>query len=116
MRTTPEENTIMGRWIGEKLNACKGPVRLLVPEKGLSALDVEGGAFWAPDADAALFAALRATILDPTRLVLLPYHINEPAFAKAATDTFLSLMTVSYTHLDVYKRQHHVCHGSSSCI
>lgn len=92
MRTTPEENTIMGRWIGEKLNACKGPVRLLVPEKGLSALDVEGGAFWAPDADAALFAALRATILDPTRLVLLPYHINEPAFAKAATDTFLSLM------------------------
>jgi uncharacterized protein (UPF0261 family) len=92
MRTTPEENTIMGRWIGEKLNACKGPVRLLVPEKGLSALDVEGGAFWAPDADAALFAALRATILDPTRLVLLPFHINEPAFAKAATDTFLSLM------------------------
>ena len=63
MRTTPEENAIMGRWIGEKLNACPGLVCLLLPEKGLSALDVEGGAFWAPDADAALFAALRDTIL-----------------------------------------------------
>lgn len=92
MRTTPEENTIMGRWIGAKLNACKGPLRLLIPQMGISALDVEGGPFWSPEADAALFAALRDTISDPARLVLLPCHINDPAFAKAAADTFLSLM------------------------
>jgi uncharacterized protein (UPF0261 family) len=46
MRTTPDENAAIGRWIGEKLNACKGPVRLLIPEKGVSALDIEGGPFW----------------------------------------------------------------------
>lgn len=92
MRTTPEENAQMGRWLGEKLNACRGPVRLLVPEKGISALDIEGGPFWHPEADAALFQALRDTITDPARLVYLPLHINDPAFAKAAADTFLSLM------------------------
>ena len=91
MRTTPEENAQIGGWIGAKLNACKGPVRLLIPEKGISALDIEGGAFWNPEADAALFAALRDTINDPTRIVSLPVHINDPAFAKAAADTFLSL-------------------------
>jgi uncharacterized protein (UPF0261 family) len=91
MRTTPDENEAMGRWIGEKLNACTGPVRLLIPEKGVSALDIEGGPFWNPDADAALFQALRTTITNPARILSLPLHINDPAFAKAAADTFLSL-------------------------
>jgi uncharacterized protein (UPF0261 family) len=92
MRTTPGENAALGRWIGEKLNACPGPVRLLIPEKGISALDIEGGPFWDPAADAALFEALATTVADPERLVRLPLHINDPAFAKAAADTFQSLM------------------------
>jgi uncharacterized protein (UPF0261 family) len=91
MRTTPEENAQIGRWIGDKLNACKGPVRLLFPQRGISALDIDGGAFWNPDADAALFSALRDTIADPERLVPLPLHINDPDFAQIATDTYLSL-------------------------
>jgi uncharacterized protein (UPF0261 family) len=92
MRTTPEENARIGRWIGDKLNACTGPVRLLIPEKGVSALDIEGGPFWDLQADAALFDAFSATITDPARLVRLPLHINDPEFARIAADTFLSLM------------------------
>jgi len=91
MRTTAEENAEMGRWIADKLNACTGPVRLLFPEKGVSALDIEGGDFWDPEADAALFGALRAHIADPARLITLPLHINDPAFAEAAADTYLAL-------------------------
>ena len=59
MRTTPEECRQIGAWIAERLNACPGPVRFLIPEKGVSALDIEGGAFDDPEADAALFDALR---------------------------------------------------------
>ena len=91
MRTMPDENAQMGRWIGAKLNACNGPVRLIIPEHGISALDISGGPFWDPEADAALFQALRDTITDPARLIFLPHHINDPAFARAAADTFLSL-------------------------
>lgn len=91
MRTTPAENAAMGRWIADKLNACPGPVRLLVPEKGVSALDIEGGPFWSPEADAALFQALRETLRDPARLVFLPLHINDPAFAQAAARHFLDI-------------------------
>ena len=85
MRTTAEENREIGVWIARKLNACPGPVRFLIPEHGVSALDAEGGAFHDPEADAALFDALDAT-LDHTpdrRLVRLPLHINDPAFADA---------------------------------
>ncbi len=92
MRTTPEENALIGRWIGTKLNACAGPVRLLLPEKGISALDIEGGPFWSPAASDTLFTTLRATITDPRRILSLPLHINDPAFAAAVAQTFLELM------------------------
>jgi uncharacterized protein (UPF0261 family) len=94
MRTAAEECRAIGEWIGRRLNACDGPVRLLLPERGVSALDVEGGAFWDPAADAALFDALERTIVPTSarRVTRLPVHINDAAFAQAATDAFLEIM------------------------
>ena len=88
MRTTPEENARMGAWIAERLNGMAGPVRFLIPEGGVSALDAPGQPFHAPDADAALFDAIAGTLREtPTRrLIRLPHHINDPAFARAAAD------------------------------
>ena len=90
MRTTAEECRAIGEWIGSKLNACEGQVRFLIPENGLSALDIKGGAFWNPEADAALYAALAATVrqTDRRRIVRLPLHINDPKFADAAVEAF----------------------------
>ena len=90
MRSTPEENTKIGTWIGEKLNACKGSVRFLLPLRGVSALDIEGGAFYDPDASKALFQALRDTVVQTKtrQLVELDMHINDAEFAKAAVDNF----------------------------
>jgi len=90
MRTTADECREIGAWIARKLNACDGPVRFLIPEKGVSALDIEGGAFWDPEADAALFAAIEDTleVTAKRRLQRLPLHINDPEFAKAAVAAF----------------------------
>ena len=88
MRTTPDENARMGAWIGERLNAMAGPVRFLIPEGGVSALDAPGQPFHAPEADAALFDAIAGTLRESAsrRLVRLPHHINDPAFARAAAN------------------------------
>jgi len=93
MRTSADECRRIGEWIGRKLNACEGEVRFLIPEKGVSALDRQGGAFFDPEADAALFSALDATVRQTARrrIVRLPYHINDPAFAEAAVTTFLEI-------------------------
>ncbi|MDZ7601962.1 MAG: Tm-1-like ATP-binding domain-containing protein, partial [Hoeflea sp.] len=94
MRTTPEECRRIGAWIGRKLSACSGPVRFLIPEKGVSALDIENGVFFDPEADEALFSALEAAF-EPSanrRIERLPLHINDPAFARAAADAFLSII------------------------
>jgi uncharacterized protein (UPF0261 family) len=90
MRTTAEECRAIGEWIGAKLNACDGDVRFLIPEKGVSALDKKGGEFFDPEADAALFAALAATIrqTERRRVMRLPLHINDKDFSAAAVAAF----------------------------
>ena len=94
MRTTPEECRTIGEWIGAKLNACDGPVRFLIPAKGVSALDVEGGAFFDRDADEALFDAIETAVRQTAhrRIVRLPLHINDKQFAEAAVAAFREIV------------------------
>ncbi|WP_067339139.1 Tm-1-like ATP-binding domain-containing protein [Stappia indica] len=90
MRTTAQENAEIGRWIAERLNRCEGEVRFLLPLGGVSAIDAPGMPFHDPEADAALFAAIRETLVTTPRrqLIELPFNINDPAFADAAVAEF----------------------------
>lgn len=94
MRSTAEECAQIGTWIGNKLNACEGPVRFLLPLRGVSALDIEDGPFWDPTANQALFQSLRDTVKQTKdrRLVELDLHINDAEFAAAAINNFNEIM------------------------
>lgn len=93
MRTTHAECAEIGTWIASKLNKCIGPVCLLLPEKGMSTLDIEGGPFWDPSANSALFDALEQglQLTENRRMKRLPYHINDPAFSAAAVEAYHNL-------------------------
>jgi uncharacterized protein (UPF0261 family) len=86
MRTTPEECAELGQIIAGKLANARGPVALFVPLKGVSAIDVEGGPFYDPAADEALFAALRENLSPNVELHELDHDINDPEFARAMAD------------------------------
>jgi uncharacterized protein (UPF0261 family)/ABC-type branched-subunit amino acid transport system ATPase component len=94
MRTTPEENDRMGKWIGERLNRMDGPVRFFVPEGGVSALDAPGQPFWDADADASLFRALERTVRQTSnrQLIRIKNNINDPEFAAAIVSAFRPLL------------------------
>lgn len=94
MRTTPEENERIGRWIGERLNQCRGPVHFLLPEGGVSVLDAPGLAFHDPTADAALFDTLERTVhqTDRRRVIRLPYAINDPLFVNALLEHYRAVL------------------------
>ena len=94
MRTNPQENREAGAWLADKLNRSPGPVRLLLPEGGVSMLDAPGKPFHDPEATAALFAAIEATFCpsETHRLLRLPYHINDPAFAEAIVAEVRAIM------------------------
>ena len=91
MRTTPEENDRLGLEIAQKACAAKGPTAILLPLRGVSALDVDGGPFWWPEADAALFQSLRNWVAG-VELIELDLHIDDPEFAIVAAETLLRLM------------------------
>lgn len=86
MRTTPEECAELGRVIAAKLSGATGPTALFIPLNGVSAIDVEGGPFYDPEADQALFEALRSNLGDNVELIELEHNVNDPEFAHAMVD------------------------------
>lgn len=91
MRTTPEENRLLGEKIAKKLNSAAGPVTVLLPLRGVSAIDVEGKPFYDPAADACLFAAIRSGLEPKIKVVELDLPINHPEFASHVAAEFLLL-------------------------
>lgn len=90
MRTTPEENKRFGEWIAQRLNLCEGPVRLLIPEGGVSAIDAPGKPFHDAEADRVLFEALERNVKQTAqrRVIRLPLHINDEKFSQALAQNF----------------------------
>ncbi len=92
MRTTPDENDKLGKEIAHKASAARGPTAILLPLKGVSAIDAEGKPFWWPEADKALFDSIRLWKAPAVELIELDLHINDPAFARAAAGKLLEMM------------------------
>lgn len=88
MRSNAQELEAAAQRMAEQLNRARGPVRLLLPLGGLSMIDAPGQPFHDPAADAVLFDTLERLfkVSDTHRLLKLPLHINDPAFAAAVAE------------------------------
>lgn len=95
MRTTPEENAQMGQWIVSRLNQMQGPVRFVLPDGGVSALDAPDKPFWNPEAREALYGAIESGFEASAdrQLIRLPHHINDPEFATEVASLMRSIDT-----------------------
>ena len=93
MRTTRDENRTIGEWMGSRLNQMEGPVRLLLPEGGVSMLDAPGKAFHDPEADNALFESLEKTVRQNERRKIerVDANINDEKFVASIVDAFGSI-------------------------
>ena len=91
MRTTPEENDLLGKQIAERACAASGPTAILLPLRGVSALDAYGQPFWWPEADSALFQSIRNWVYG-VEVIEIDCHINDTQFAQIAAETLLRLM------------------------
>jgi uncharacterized protein (UPF0261 family) len=91
VRLTPDEQLRAIQFVVEKLNRAQSPVTVLVPLKGGSIMDIDGGAFWQPELNQRCYAALRAGLKSEIRYREVDGHINDPAFAEEA---FAELMRI----------------------
>jgi uncharacterized protein (UPF0261 family) len=96
MRTTPDENVAIGRFIADALNRCDGPVRFLLPEGGVSLIDAPGQPFHDPEADAALFDTIERSVTATSNRVVerVAGNINDEAFAERVLDHFAAIAGV----------------------
>jgi uncharacterized protein (UPF0261 family) len=90
MRTDVEESRRLGGIIADKLGASRGPVTVLLPERGLSQIGAPGGPFAWPEADAALFEGIEAGLREDIPVVRMDLAINDDAFARRAAEELLA--------------------------
>ena len=93
MRTTADENREVGEKLSEKLNLASGKTVLLLPLKGVSAIDAVGQPFYGPKEDQVLFQTLRDGVnRDAVEIMELDYNINDKEFAVCAAEKLMELM------------------------
>ncbi len=92
MRTTPEENDLLGKEIALKANAAKGPTAIIFPLHGISALDASGQPFWWPQANQALRESLKLWLSPGVEYIEMDLHINDPAFGEACAQKLINYL------------------------
>ena len=92
MRTTPEENAAIGRILAEKANRSSGSVAFFLPLKGVSMLDAPDKEFWWPEADQALYAAIKDHLKSDIPVYELDCNINDVEFADAVANKMLEFL------------------------
>lgn len=92
MRTTQQENEKLGAIIGEKLKAAQGPTKVVLPTRGVSALDNEGQPFDDPEARRALYDCIKSCVGEDVEVVELDQHINDPEFAQRLASELMAMM------------------------
>ena len=76
------------REIGSRLAETSTPTHVLLPLEGLEEWDRPGGPAHDPEALAAFIDEMQSTIRPPAKLIEVPAHINDQAFADAALKVF----------------------------
>jgi uncharacterized protein (UPF0261 family) len=95
LRTNVEENTRIGEMIAAAANASTAPVAIVLPLKGVSMLDSEGGDFWDPEADGACYSAIVDNLRAGIPVIEMDNNINDPEFADKVAGILLDMLEKS---------------------
>ena len=92
MRTTPEENTEIGCILAAKANMSSGPVAFFLPLRGVSMMDAPDEKFWWPEANQALFDAIKDNLKSDIPVYELDCNVNDDEFADAMANKMLEFL------------------------
>jgi uncharacterized protein (UPF0261 family) len=88
VRTTKEEIATAGRVLAKRATSAKGPVAIVIPLRGFSAVDKEGQHFYNPEADAGFAQTVKNIVKRNVAVIEVDAHINEPKFARKVVEIF----------------------------
>jgi uncharacterized protein (UPF0261 family) len=92
VRLSAEEGVELGRMIAARVADAAGPVHVIVPARGFSLVDAEGGELYDPAADRAFIDSLRDSLRPHFAYEEVDAHVDDPAFADLVADRYLTLV------------------------
>lgn len=91
IRLSPDELKEVAGVFAEKLNQAKGPVVVLIPQKGWSAADLPGNDTHDPAEDQLFTQVLREKLKADVQIVEIDANMEDPEFAKAVVENALKI-------------------------
>jgi uncharacterized protein (UPF0261 family) len=92
VRTSAEEMAEVGRVLATRLNVSAAPVAVVVPRRGFSQADIEGGAFYDPEADHALVSVLEDNLNCDVQFIEVDEHVNSERFGNLVAEKLIEVM------------------------
>ncbi len=92
MRTSKEDNKILGERLAGKINRATAPVAVLLPVKGISQIDAEGGVFYRPETNKVLFDAIKENTDKAIEIMEVDAHINDEKFSRKLVEVLLDMI------------------------
>jgi uncharacterized protein (UPF0261 family) len=91
IRPSPEEMRQVAETMVRKLNAARGPVRVILPLRGMSIGGLKGGSSYDPEGDQIFFKTLQKGLNYHIPVYELDCHVNEEPVAKKVVEEFFKL-------------------------
>lgn len=105
MRTTIEENGILGKTIAEKLNKSMSPTVLVFPKGGVSMLDKKDQPFEGKEERKVLYKAIKESLKSSINFIEVDEDINDLSVSELVAEELLKLINEDGVNNDSIKRR-----------
>ncbi|MCX7857476.1 MAG: Tm-1-like ATP-binding domain-containing protein [Deltaproteobacteria bacterium] len=92
VRMEKEEMILFADIIAERLSKAKGPVKVLIPMRGFSEIDLEDNEFFDKEAPQVFASALKSRLKKGIEIEEVDANISELSFARKAVDSLFFMM------------------------
>ena len=92
IRLSPEELQEVAKAFREKLNKARGPVKVLIPQKGWSSVDYPGNATYDPEEDRLFGEELQNGLKADVEIIRVDANMEDPAFSEAVVQASLKIL------------------------
>ncbi|MFO7667664.1 MAG: Tm-1-like ATP-binding domain-containing protein [Desulfobacterales bacterium] len=91
LRLNPDELKAVAEAFAAKLNLAKGPVKIIIPQKGWSGVDRQGQPTYDPGEDRVFVDTLKARLNPRIEILEVDANMEEPEFAQAVINLALKI-------------------------
>jgi uncharacterized protein (UPF0261 family) len=96
IRLSTDETALLANQLAEKLNKDPSNIKVLIPTRGWSEADKQGGPLYDPDMNQVFVQKLREILNSQIEISEVDHHINDAAFATISAKMMNEMILNTY--------------------